>query len=94
MMKGLFINHVKSSLRLATGTATAAIAAIAALFIDFVFDITGNSHYMTKQLSIALGQPLPSSPHGVYSRYEIAEMAQKKNSLKKGETVIDISKSH
>ena len=83
MMKGLFINHISRSLLLGTGTA---IAAIAALYVDYVFNITGNSHYMTKQLLIALGQPLPASSHDVYSRYEINDMAQKKNSLKKGVT--------
>ena len=46
----------------------ASLGAGAALMVDYVFNITGNSHYMTKQLLVALGQPIP--PHEVYSRYE------------------------
>jgi hypothetical protein len=44
--------------------------------LDYVFNITGNSNYMTKQLLIALGQPIPPTSHDVYSRYERANMAR------------------
>ena len=37
----------------------ASLGAGAALMVDYVFNITGNSHYMTKQLLVALGQPIP-----------------------------------
>jgi len=63
-MKGLFCSHILRPLLMTTGTA------VTALMIDYVFNITGNSHYMTKQLLIALGQPIPPGPHDVYTRYE------------------------
>jgi hypothetical protein len=46
--------------------------------LDYVFNITGNSKYMTKQLLIALGQPIPLTSHDVYSRYELADMARRR----------------
>jgi hypothetical protein len=67
-MKGLFYRH---TMLLATGTI------VSALMLDYVFNITGNSNYMTKQLLIALGQPIPPTSHDVYSRYELANMARR-----------------
>ena len=59
-MKGLFYRHTMRPLLLATGTI------VSALMLDYVFNITGNSKYMTKQLLIVLGQPAPN----VISAYE------------------------
>ena len=58
-------------LLLATG------AIVSTLMLDYVFNITGNSKYMTKQLLIALGQPIPPTSHDVHSRYELADMARR-----------------
>ena len=70
-MKGLFYRHTMRPLLLATGTI------VSALMLDYVFNITGNSKYMTKQLLIALGQPIPPTSHDVHSRYELADMARR-----------------
>ena len=71
-MKGLFCSHTVRPLLLTAGTI------VSALMLDYVFNITGNSKYMTKQLLIALGQPIPPTSHDVHSRYELADMARRR----------------
>ena len=63
-MKGLFRSHttMMRPLLLTAGTI------VSALMLDYVFNITGNSKEMSRQLLIALGQPDPA--YNVYSRYE------------------------
>ena len=72
IMKGLFRSHTVRPLLLTAGTI------VSALMLDYVFNITGNSKYTTKQLLIALGQPIPPTSHDVYSRYELADMAKRR----------------